>query len=116
MTIQDTDIATADNVVPLQTGATAEAKPARKRDTRAAARQAKKRSQNKGDRDVRRRAAMPVAIADAPPIAPVVAMPVTPDVMLTGPVHAVAAPSRRTSRAPMISRCSGCSLGRSSRR
>jgi hypothetical protein len=103
------DIDVTDNVIPLQTGTSPEAKPVRKRDTRAAARQAKKRSKNKADRDASRRKIALAAVADAPPIAPIVAMPVTassgatvtPDVTVArlGAHVADVTPSRRTNYA-----------------
>ncbi len=61
---------TTDNVIQLPPGVTAEVPPRRKKDTRAAARRAKYRGKNKGDRDASRSARPPGIVIDAPPIVP----------------------------------------------
>jgi hypothetical protein len=56
-----------DNVITLQPAVTPEPKPGRKKDTRAAARQAKRRSKSNGDRDGRRRRSLPPATVTSTP-------------------------------------------------
>jgi hypothetical protein len=76
---------TTDNVIQLPPGVTAEAPPRRKKDTRTAARRAKYRSKNKGDRDAgRSQSPPPVLVADAPPIAPEAPLVSAPAHLVTG--------------------------------